>query len=596
MTFLVMIAITVCGLFSTRPAFALSPYHGWVVTEVVIEGVPVELAKQLKSGLALNLRSGLLKGRRPRFSESDLENDLQRITLFLARHGYPQAVADEQIEPNERRKQVKVIVKVDPGAAFRFGKAKVIGIPEQLAEAASQATTPILPGKPFADEVVTTIQAKFDSLVQANGYARSETKTILTFTESNSVDLEFQVEAGDPFRIESITITGIPDNLEAVTRKTINIEPGTPYSPAVIEQARDNLRTLGLFRQIRLKWQETGPETLELNADLQTASPRTIDLSVGSWTNDPWRLGAVWMHRNLFKKGRGLSIEGSYSLYRRLLRAATWWLALLGPRTRVEFFIRQEIQDEEAFNVDEQAVGLAALHDFGRNSSLSYGVTVANSDVTEKIPEQESFLAESGLQTIFSARWFWDRSNHLLIPTQGGRTTLAFALSPPGALSESPYASVEVEEVLYTPVAEKNVWANRLNLAIAWPLKKDQELFPNRRLYAGGVNSQRGYQRRMLGPLNANMEPTGGEVRVLANSELRFPLPGIFGGNVFLDVGQVWEKQNQVDLSELAVAIGTGVAIVTPVGPIRFDLAYNLTKPPEDSPYTVFHVSIGNPF
>jgi outer membrane protein assembly factor BamA len=576
-------------------ASALSPYHGWIVNKVEIEGIPKDLARKLEGGLALNLRSGMLQLRRPRLSEKKIEEDLQRIILFLARHGHPRGGVDVQIEPSARIKEVKVIFAVHPGPAVRFGETHVQGLPGHLQENAPAATAAVRPGNLFSDEAVTRTQASIDSLVQANGYARSEVNTVIDLTATGTADLEFQVEPGDPFTFESVTVSGAPDDLVSLSLKTIDVKPGTPYSPAVVEKARDNLRTLGLYRQIRMAWRETGPETLELTADLQPSKPRSVSLSVGSWTNDPWRIEAIWMHRNLLRKGRGFSVEASFSKYRRRFLPRFWWLALLGPRTRTEFFLKGEIQDEEAYHLQEQSVGVANLHDFGGNSSLRYSVSVANSDVEEKIPEEDSFEQEKGLQTIFAVKWFNDRSNNILLPTQGTRLTLGGELSPPGVLSESPFASVEADGVWYLPVSAHGVLVSRLNLATAWPLD-DKELLAHRRLYAGGVNSHRAYRRRMLGPLNSDLDPSGGEARLLANAEVRFPLPGIFGGNLFLDVGQVWQKQSQVKLADIAVGLGAGVAVVTPVGPIRFDLARNVTAPPEGLPRTVFHVSVGNPF
>ncbi len=590
----VLVGLWLC--LTTSPVRALSPYHGWVIGSLTIEGVPSRLAKELQSGLALNLRSGLLDSRRPRFSENDLAEDLRRIELHLARQGYPHAAVDAQLEPGDRRKMLKVVFVIWLGPEVRVGKVHITGLPPNLEERAAEVTHRLVAGTRFQDQVISQTATSLDSLLHTNGYAQTRVESVVTLPDSITADLAFHIEAGGRYRFESVSLRGVPQDLLAVTLKTIDLAPGTPYSREVVDRSRDNLRTLGLYRQIRLTWDDTGPETLELQADLQIGSPRTVSASIGSWTDDPWRLEAYWGHNNLFKRGRGFAVDGAFSRYQRLLRAKVWWLALLGPRTRLETSAKREIQDEDSYYLDQYELGVGALVDYGRNSSLSYGIKADNNDVTEKIPEQDSFKQEKGLQTIFQARLFLDRSDGLLMPTRGFRLTLGGELSPPGILSESPYAMVETEGVWYVPLAEKGVLAQRLNLATAWPLSDQQELLSHRRLYAGGVSSHRSYKRRSLGPLNADGNPTGGEVRVLGNVELRLPLLGILGGNLFLDVGQVWEKQDLFALGELKVGLGGGVAIITPIGPIRFDLGWNLTDPAPGLPRSVFHVSIGNPF
>ena len=64
----------------------------------------------------------------------------------------------------------------------------------------------------------------------------------------------------------------------------------------------------------------------------------------------------------------------------------------------------------------------------------------------------------------------------------------------------------------------------------------------------------------------------------------------------FADIGQVWLTPEVMQLDELKLALGGGVAISTPVGPIRFDVAWNATPPPEGEPLFAFHFSVGNPF
>lgn len=575
---------------------SLSPYHGWTVTEIAFTNLTDELARQISGGLALNLRSGMLGQRRARFSEKLLNDDLERIKLFLARHGYPDAEITVRLEPQERRRQVKIIFEIAGIAEVRYGEIKIRGMPDHLRDRGGRLLNRIAPGNRFSDDAVTRTVTSLDSLLQANGYARTEVVANLSLVRPDQADLTFAIDPGVPYRFESVVLKGVPTDLETVTRKTIDLRPGTPFSPAVIDRVRDNLRTLSLYRQIRITWDDTGPDNLVLIADLQVASPRTANISVGSWSDDPWRFTGFWTHRNLFMKGRGLSVDGMFSQFRRQLIVRTWWLALMGPRTRNEIFAGYEHQDEDSFRADMYSVGTAALLDYGNNSSLRFGITATQNNVVEKIPEANDFQEEKGLQTIFDVRLFLDKSNHIFLPTHGTRWTFGFAVSPPGFLSESPFARAEAEGAWYLPLSTSTVFAQRLSLTTAWPLESEKELLANRRLYAGGVSTHRAYQRHRLGPLNSDLDPLGGEVRILYNQELRFPLVGILGGEIFLDVGQVWQKQSMVQLGDLRMGAGGGISILTPVGPIRFDLGYNLTEPTPGLPRSVFHVNVGNPF
>jgi outer membrane protein insertion porin family len=99
----------------------------------------------------------------------------------------------------------------------------------------------------------------------------------------------------------------------------------------------------------------------------------------------------------------------------------------------------------------------------------------------------------------------------------------------------------------------------------------------------------------MLGPLDENNQPVGGQASFLFNIEERFPLFWILRGAVFLDTGQVWTNVDAMRLDSLQPSAGGSIMFTTPVGPVRFDLGFRL-KDSGDMPSSVFHFLIGNPF
>jgi hypothetical protein len=141
---------------------------------------------------------------------------------------------------------------------------------------------------------------------------------------------------------------------------------------------------------------------------------------------------------------------------------------------------------------------------------------------------------------------------------------------------------------------------------------------PQKRFYAGGANSVRGFAENRLGPrvLTADVadllgvpeeggEPAckpeeiqpfgcdpsdvpddafspravGGSVVLESNLEVRFPIiASIFQGVTFLDLGNVWFERGELSLGDLEYTPGVGVRYFSPIGPIRVDVGYRFRE------------------
>lgn len=56
--------------------------------------------------------------------------------------------------------------------------------------------------------------------------------------------------------------------------------------------------------------------------------------------------------------------------------------------------------------------------------------------------------------------------------------------------------------------------------------------------------------------------------------EARFPISPTFQGALFTDVGQVWDTGTEASVEALRVTPGFGIRYLSPIGPLRVDLAY----------------------
>ena len=159
---------------------------------------------------------------------------------------------------------------------------------------------------------------------------------------------------------------------------------------------------------------------------------------------------------------------------------------------------------------------------------------------------------------------------------------------------------------------------------IASPYGNSDQIPYERRYFAGGPNSVRGWSTRELGPgryvrndsVSADFFNQTGDIKLLAQAELRFHTEGIFEYAIFVDAGNIWtikDYKNQPGgkikldelVNDLAASVGAGVRLDLSFILVRLDLGlkgydpstreWNITSPKLKRDLTL-HFAIGYPF
>jgi outer membrane translocation and assembly module TamA len=98
------------------------------------------------------------------------------------------------------------------------------------------------------------------------------------------------------------------------------------------------------------------------------------------------------------------------------------------------------------------------------------------------------------------------------------------------------------------------------------------------RFLAGGANSVRGFATDELGTIDpVTRDPLGGEAVLVLTQELRFQGPRNFGGAVFYDGGNVFDRIEDFSLN-LRHSLGFGLRYGSAIGLLRVDLAFPLNR------------------
>lgn len=189
----------------------------------------------------------------------------------------------------------------------------------------------------------------------------------------------------------------------------------------------------------------------------------------------------------------------------------------------------------------------------------------------------------------------------------------------------SQYFKGDVDYTLNFNLNPRHSFAFHAGVGIGVPYGNSKVLPFEKRFYAGGANSVRGWGVRTLGPGTYNSRNSMdnfinqcGDIRLDLNLEYRAKLFWVIEGGLFIDAGNIWtirEYENQPGgafhfnsfYKEIALAYGAGIRLDFDFFLLRFDLgmkAHNPAKDQERWPIirpnwkrdASFHFSVGYPF
>lgn len=411
---------------------------------------------------------------------------------------------------------------------------------------------------------------------------------------SDSVNVFIKIEEGPDISIANIILEEQENvNMELVERELI-INIGELYRKGDIDDSKRRILETGLFSsaQIGPLIESVVDSSVDVLVSVKPFSVRRdiqsdggfdkIEISDGLLPVPGLEGNLEWLNRSLLGTTNRLATQISAELpveenfeYPRLrvnLRLSNQWLFNFRIPSQVQgfFHLFKNFADLEGPFIRRYGIQLSTIHRFADRSYIDLSLK------WEKFEEPEE-IRENIEQRKIDIHWRLDKTNNPFFPSKGSLVSLKLNRTGGFLGGTRDFIKLDFDARNYVSISNKMVFAARMNYGVILGWDPEAEQYENilfDKFYLGGSANLRAWDPLEFETTDGT--PIGKTVRLLINSEVRFPITWIFGGVLFVDGGLLDESTRLSSLEKFKWDAGLGLTFKTPLGPVRAEYAYQL--------------------
>lgn len=487
--------------------------------------------------------------------------------------GYYQARVETEVKPaGDKDKPAQLIIRVEPGEPVRLrnvtvridgpaSELKVFRIPDSKA---------LRPGEQLNHGTYEDAKRLIQNQASRYGFfaGRFERQRLAVDPQAGVADIELVYQSGPRYRLGAVTFGGDAPLDNDLLQRMVSFKPGTPYDSELIAELNNDLQSSGYFDSVRVDAAPTAAvgEDIPVDVRLDTRKPRTLGLGLGFSTDVGPRGKANWTRHWVNPQGHSYGWETELSAPRQ--NVGLWYDIPLDPPLTDKLRFAGGYQNEEISGTDTLSKLLTVGPEW--HSKLSSGWQRV---ISLKYQREEYRLGDdSGLSNLLmpGVSFSYLRSDNRIDPHNGYRLQFDLQAAKEGLGSDTNLIHGNVLLKGLTTLGKRHRLLGRVQFGGSATNGYQQNIPPSLRFFAGGDQSVRGYDYQSLSPKNNQGDRIGGRYLVAGSAEYQYSIAEKWRLATFVDQGNSF---NSLEFPSLKTGVGIGVRWVSPVGPLRLDLA-----------------------
>ncbi len=597
-------------------------------------------------------------GNKPSYIEKiKITSDIINLQNYYQDNGFFDVKVDTNVIYDHKKKTAILTFTINEGQPYKVENVEISGlnsIPDSLKEAALGLKF-LKPGNRFKRTDVEAEIQRILNLLYDNGFPdayvdRTKVRVLIDTTRKvTSISIPFNpnerfVIRNIKIHLEDTTRLRISEN---IVRREVEFKTGEFYNRSLILKTETNISQTGLFENVRINIDKIN-QTDSLNhcdVIISLVPFNKHDISPAIYFSDErnaFNVGVSldYRNRNFLGGGRHFASSVRFQIQSLNLKKApnladTTTIGLIETDLRLEqpYLLGRKMPGQLGLSMTLDKQKRYVLNIIRNRLRFAYrtidysvyfdwDIESVNIKFQSQVDSTLAKLYPKQINSILSLTFQLDKVDDLLYPRsgysylisveEGGFFPFLFAQAGFKVQSFSQYYKFTwIYRRFFSLNNSVFGFKFKLGFANEYFLKSSKGLefssIPiNRRFFAGGSASVRGWRIRELGTVpNPSL---GGKILIETNFENRIIVWRNFGLVLFFDAGNLWDELRDIKLKYLSVAGGFGVRYLTFFGGLRFDFGFKVYDPGAEKKFIfnktglqilkdmIFHIGVGQTF
>ena len=539
--------------------------------------------------------------RNTRFNENLINLDKRLLVNYYKSIGYYDVKVTSSSVQVQDTENVNIVYTIDAGQRYTIKKitTNVDSVfSKQLFFPLEKIYNKYV-GDYYSPFKIKKILDEIDLLIESNNlqFVEHEVQEII---ENDEIVLSFNIREGEKVLVERINILGNSVTNENVIRSELLVDEGDPLTETSLNKSIAKIKSRNIFKSVDSVVKNGSKNNLKI-VDIKVEERPTGEISAGAGIGTNGGSFAINISENNWL-GEGKRVNFELEISEDSLKGQINYqnpnYDLLGNTLNYNLTNVTNDKPDQGYENKLLSTGISTSFEQFKNIYTSLGLDFSYDDLRTTSNASSSLKKQEGefLELAGNYGFSYDQRDRTFMPTSGSIVKFNQVLP---LVADKPFIGNTISSSSYSTINENIVGAAKFYVSTINGLDDENVRLSKRKSLS--TSRLRGFEKGKVGPVDAN-DHIGGNYAAAFNLEANLPnlLPESTNTDisVFFDIGNVWgvDYDDTIDDSnKLRSSSGVAASWISPLGPMTFILAQNLSKAKTDKT-EFFNFNLGTSF